>query len=239
MYSLILQFLFVSYTSINLKEKKRLRGALYRFLEPFSGQLLGLCLTNPSHSVAPNSSSVFSAQQDPQELFGGSFQCLKIILLSLFAPFMFIDSGRDNALSANSFMAKNRNLDFWKHNFSLFSVLFSVCHFPAHLALTPCLLQCPEFLALCRAQRLMLPDEASNRKALICVLSRTASGRSAGSSGRNFLEPFYLAAHLVREKATKLFPESSWAVTFPGCVEFLYDMLLAVCLLYLEKLLDI
>ena len=85
----------------------------------------------------------------------------------------------------------------------------------------------------------MVPDEASNCKALKCVISKVASGHSAGPSGRTFLGPFYLAAHLARETAIKHFPELSWGLTFSNCIELLYDMPLAGCLLYLEKLFDI
>lgn len=85
----------------------------------------------------------------------------------------------------------------------------------------------------------MLPDEASDCRALKCVVSKVASGHSAGPSGKTFLGPFYLAAHLAREKAIKLFPELSWGLTFSDCLELLYDTPLAGCLLYLEKLFDI
>ena len=85
----------------------------------------------------------------------------------------------------------------------------------------------------------MLPDEASNCKALKCIVSKAASGHSASPSGKTFLGPFYLAAHLAREKAIKLFPELSWGLIFSDCLELLYDMPLAGCLLYLEELFDI
>lgn len=85
----------------------------------------------------------------------------------------------------------------------------------------------------------MLPDEASDCRALKCVVSKVASGHSAGPSGKTFLGPFYLAAHLAREKAIKLFPELSRGLTFSDCLELLYDTPLAGFLLYLEKLFDI
>lgn len=89
---------------------------------------------------------------------------------------------------------------------------FSVCRFSTHLALTFFPLQCPGFLTLCCAHRLMLPDEPSNCRALKCVISETASGPSAGPSGRTFLGPFSLAAYLAKEKAAKHFSELSWEV---------------------------
>ena len=85
----------------------------------------------------------------------------------------------------------------------------------------------------------MLPDEASDCRTLKCVVSKVASGHSAGPSGKTFLGPFYLAAHLAWEKAIKLFPELSRGLTFSDCLELLYDTPLAGCLLYLEKLFDI
>lgn len=114
---------------------------------------------------------------------------------------------------------------------------FSVSHFSNPLKLQPLFLRCPEFLAL-NCHRLMPPDEASDCRALKMCCIKGGIWAFSWPIWQNFSGPFYLAAHLAREKGC-FSPELSWGLTFSDCLELLYDTPLAGCLLYLEKLFDI